>query len=68
MPVYQTGFQTAISVQVNICRVLEAIHRIRLRKEQKKKVLFFVDLSSAYDRVRRLDVLRAIASVTKHSK
>lgn len=53
MPAYQTRFQEGLAVSCNITRVLRLIHRQRRNKKHNRKVLFFVDLASAYDLVRR---------------
>jgi len=58
---YQTGFQDAVSVQVNIIRALRKLQANRkISVKEKRDVFVLLDLSSAYDRVSRLDVVKMI--------
>jgi hypothetical protein len=64
--VYQTGFQTGISVQVNIARAIGVIHAMRKKPTlMKSKVLVALDLTSAFDCVNRSDVLTVIERLWK---
>lgn len=68
MPAYQTGFQEGLAVSCNITRVLRLLHRQRKLRKEQRKVIFFVDLASAYDRVRRCDIIDMLEEAVSSGK